>query len=1434
MAVGEAFLSAFLQVLFDRLASREFIDLLRSRKYDDLLEKLKITLLTVTALLNDAEEKQFHSPAVEKWLQMTKDALYDAEDILDELATEALKCKVEAESQASQNQVWSWNLISTPSSRGIESKLKNIIEKLELIAKYKEVLGLKDSIGGRSSGIKQRLPTTSLVDETCVYGRDHDKGLIMDLLLREAPSMNKIGVVPIVGMGGIGKTTLAQIVYNDERVKRHFDLRIWVCVSDQFDVVRVTKTIFRSVTWENTDLNDLNLLQVSLKEKLVGKRFLLVLDDVWNKRNNDWDLLWKPLKTGARGSKILVTTRNRDVASSMGTVPAHHLRGLSSDDCWSLFTSQAFENRNIDFYPNLEAIGREVVDKCEGLPLAAERLGILLRSRQEEDEWKDILNRKIWDLPDDESDILQSLRLSYHHLPAHLKQCFAYCSIFPPGYEFDKDSLVLLWMAEGFVLQPNAKKRLEDVGGEYFLELVSRSFFQESIDKESRFLMHGLMRDLAHIVSGEFCFRLEDNLKDGNQNRIHEKARHSSYLRGRRDVLSKFDAFNGFECLRTFLPLDPTGTIGISYLANQVPRDLLPKLRYLRVLSFNACRLTELPDSIGDLKHLRYLDLSHTAIKTLPDSTGTLCNLQTLILLQCRSLTKLPAEMGKLMSLRHLCMSGSRLKEMPQQICRLKNLQTLSTFTVGKDGGLGIRDLRDMSQLQGSLVISGLQNIVSFTGAMEANLKDKQGLDQLVFEWSNSFEDSVNYVDAEGVPDMSQDSVRGMRSYTQEPAEQTLGRSNSLGSSRNESVETDVLEMLQPHRNIKQITIRDYGGTKFPTWIGSPLLSNLIVLRLSNCSKCSYLPPVGQLPSLKDLMVEGMEGIKRIGAEFYGDGCFSAMPFPSLETLKFDNMLLWEEWSSSGVEGRGDFNNLQKIEIRNCPKLRKLLHHFPALKKMSIMGCEALESLPRVSTVDENLKQGSEFPCLLELSIRTCPNLRELPHLFPSLAMLEINGCQELAELPGLPSICELEVNKFDERVLQSIVNLSSLTYLRMCQISMLTCLLERFFQKLTALEELQIADLGELTTLSNELGLQNLQCLQRMEISGCPFLKELPQSLYELSSLKELRVSKCPSLVSFPATGLPSMLISLEIKDCKDLMFLPEWKMLNNEKAFPLLEYLVIEGCSSLKSLPRGQLPSTLKKIEIHDCMSLESLPEQMQSNICLEFFKISCCHSIMFFSEGTFGLSTVTSSTVMNLKELIISSCKNLESLPGGLHNLKHLDYLEVVDCPLLLSFPEPGLPTKLRSVKISNCRSLKYLPNQMYSLTSLEELRIDGCSSLASFPEGGLPPNLLSLSILDSENLRPSYEWGLHRLTCLMDLSFGGCQGLVSFPEKCLLPSSLSSLHLERLPNLESLPQGMENLTSLDNLEIWECDRLVALPDSSNTLEFGFLGYPLIYSW
>lgn len=364
---------------------------------------------------------------------------------------------------------------------------------------------------------------------------------------------------------------------------------------------------------------------------------------------------------------------------------------------------------------------------------------------------------------------------------------------------------------------------------------------------------------------------------------------------------------------------------------------------------------------------------------------------------------------------------------------------------VGKDSGSGIKEMRNMKQLRGSLQISGLQNIVNFVDAVDANMKEKPELDQVVFQWSNSFDNSLTNEDDEEVkyvPQHQYVSKRGYRStrfpsfretmnaYRQNFMDSRMEASHVVDGSRDERVETRVLEMLQPHENIKKVSIKDYGGTKFPRWIGSPLFVNIKFLKISNCIKCDHMPALGQLVSLKDLIVEGMERMKSIGIEFYGDGHRSVLPFPSLETLKFENMLNWEDWSSSsGVEGGEEFHHLQKIEIQNCPKLRKLSHCFVALKNMSIKGCRELIALPKLPRSHE----GREFPSLLELFIWECPNLSQLPNTLPSLTMLEIDGCQSLDELPKLPLIHDLELKKCKVEVLQSIVALESLSYLRMC-----------------------------------------------------------------------------------------------------------------------------------------------------------------------------------------------------------------------------------------------------------------------------------------------------------------------------------------------------------------------------------------------------------------
>ncbi|KAK9902516.1 hypothetical protein M0R45_001550 [Rubus argutus] len=317
-------------------------------------------------------------------------------------------------------------------------------------------------------------------------------------------------------MGGIGKTTLAQIVYNDARVKEEFDVQAWVCVSDDFDILRITQAVYASITSETCVITELDLLQVKLKEALARKKFLIVHDDVWNENYNDWDRLRRPFGFGARGSKILVTTRNEVVATVMGTLPMYHLNHISEEDGWLLFAKHAFKNAHAlgTEHPDLANIGRKIVKKCNGLPLAAKSLGGLLRTELNMEEWEKILESELWEFSEQESSILPALWLSYHYLPSHLKSCFACCSIFPKDYNFTKSELVLLWLAED-LLQPKKNKMVEDVGEDYFNNLVSRSFFQQSssphnessitkhdlIYSECSFTMHDLMNDLANESS---------------------------------------------------------------------------------------------------------------------------------------------------------------------------------------------------------------------------------------------------------------------------------------------------------------------------------------------------------------------------------------------------------------------------------------------------------------------------------------------------------------------------------------------------------------------------------------------------------------------------------------------------------------------------------------------------------------------------------------------------------------------------------------------------------------------------------------------------------------------------------------------------------------------------------------------------------------------
>ncbi|KAF3588896.1 hypothetical protein F2Q69_00031650 [Brassica cretica] len=337
MIVGEMVLSAFLQALFQTLMSGPFKSFFKRRELNEcVLERLNIALLTISAVLIDAEEKQITNPSVEKWVNELRDVVYHAEDALDDIATEALRLNIGAESSSNrlrQLRVRTLGDFLERNSDHLETRLEKVTMRLERLASQRNILGLKEITAMTP---KQRLPTTSLVDESEVVGRDDDKDEIMRFLIPENGEDSGTTVVAIVGIGGVGKTTLSQLLYNDHRVQNHFGTRVWAHVSEEFDVFTITKKVYESVTSRPCEFTDLDVLQVKLKERLIGP-FLLVLDDLWNENFADWDLLRQPFTSAAQGSRIIVTTRSQRVASIMCSVHVHNLKPLSDGDCWSLF-----------------------------------------------------------------------------------------------------------------------------------------------------------------------------------------------------------------------------------------------------------------------------------------------------------------------------------------------------------------------------------------------------------------------------------------------------------------------------------------------------------------------------------------------------------------------------------------------------------------------------------------------------------------------------------------------------------------------------------------------------------------------------------------------------------------------------------------------------------------------------------------------------------------------------------------------------------------------------------------------------------------------------------------------------------------------------------------------------------------------------------------
>ncbi|RVX00332.1 putative disease resistance RPP13-like protein 1 [Vitis vinifera] len=1226
-----------------------------------------------------------------------------------------------------------------------------------------DVLGLEKGVEGKVSSLEGSTvtPSTPLVGETIVYSKDKEKEEIVEFLLSYQGSESKVDVISIVGMGGAGKTTLAQLVYNDKRVQEHFDLRVWVCVSDEFDVARITMSILYSVSWTNNDLQDFGQVQVKLRDALAGKKFLLVLDDVWNEEYSKWDILRSPFEAGAKGSKIIITTRSEAVAMIMGrTVHLFRLGVLSEDDCWSLFAKHAFKNRKMDQHPNLE-VAKEIAYKCKGLPLAAKVLGQLLQS-EPFDQWETVLNSEMWTLADDY--ILPHLRLTYSYLPFHLKRCFAYCALFPMDYEFEVNELVFLWMAEGLIQQPEGNRQMEDLGVDYFHELRSRSFFQQS-SNESKFVMRDLICDLARASGGDMYCILEDGWN--HHQVISEGTHHFSFACRVEVMLKQFETFKEVNFLRTFLAVLPTAAPeDDEAVCNSTTRELdklLAKFKRLRILSLRGCQISELPHSIGNSMYLRYLNLSLTAIKGLPDSVGTLFHLQTLLLHGCKRLTELPRSIGNLTNLRHLDITDTdQLQKMPPQIGNLIDLRSLPKFIVSKDSSLRITALRNLSQLRGKLSILGLHYAGHIWPSCDAILRDTEGLEELLMEWVSDFSDS-----------------------------------------RNERDEVHVLDLLEPHTNLKKLMVSFYGGSKFPSWIGSSSFSNMVDLNLNHCKNCTSLSSLGRLSSLKSLCIAGMGGLKRVGAEFYGEISPSVRPFSSLETLIFEDMPEWKNWSFPYmVEEVGAFPCLRQLTLINCPKLIKLPCHPPSLVELAVCECAELAiPLRRLASVDKLSLTGC---CRAHLSTRDGVDLSSLINTF------------NIQEIPSLT--CREDMKQFLE-ILQHL------------EIYDCACLekLPDELQRLVSLTDMRIEQCPKLVSLPGIFPPE----LRSLSINCCESLKWLPDGIltYGNSSnsclLEHLEIRNCPSLACFPTGDVRNSLQQLEIEHCVNLESLAKGMMRDasiNPSNTCRLQVLKLYRCSSLRSFPAGKLPSTLKRLEIWDCTQLDGISEKMLQNNtsleCLDFWNYP-------------NLKTLPRCLTPYLKNLHIGNCVNFEFQSHLMQSLSSIQSLCIRRCPGLKSFQEGDLSPSLTSLQIEDCQNLKSPLSEwnLHRLTSLTGLRIGGLfpdvvlfSAKQGFPL--LPTTLTHLSIDRIQNLESLVSLGLQNLTSLKELRFTECLKLHSFLPSEGLPSTVSMLFIRNCPLLSR--SKYEQISSLPSFFVISRETVLEMKNSLSN------GFSLLSLW
>uniref|UniRef100_A0A0D9XS96 NB-ARC domain-containing protein n=1 Tax=Leersia perrieri TaxID=77586 RepID=A0A0D9XS96_9ORYZ len=984
----------------------------------DDLQILERTMRRIHSMLLEAEKHwNTREKSAKLRLEELKELAYDAEEVVEEYEYEVNRRKVEAFERLAAVQAGKIRkrkvhddhcieatIVPVPSDLAVRAR--NVVQRFNEMQGYYDSFTLSENDGDRRiiPDIKSVRQSSSVVFAPVIVGREQDKdNIIRKVFTGEGNRLGGcISVVAIIGMGGLGKTTLAQLVYNDSTVRQSFNLFGWVCVSEHFDVKTVTRKIISSITKRNCDYIQSGELQGKLENLIKDERVFLVLDDVWNERSDLWESLCMPMLASTR-CDIIVTSRNEAVARLVQTTAFYSPNCLSPDDSWSLFKQSAFLDQENACPANLVEIGMRISKKCKGLPLALKTLGSVLRFETNLMKWRGVLESELWDLEESENEVLPALELSYKHIPMHLKLCFISLSLYPKDTYLDESIVVWLWKSL-HLLQCDGTDNRNEIGGLYFSELVQRSFLQQ-LDIHGRMVIHDLVHDLACFLAGEEFYRLERD----EQIEIPRGVRYMSIV-PHPQCKKSIQISNTSQSLRVLIMINDTDI--------ENPEALLLNCKKFRIIQVKNNKFAKvLLDFMGGMKLLRHFTILRNCTDVQLVISNTMSQLFNLKTLDCEPYS----------------LHG---------IGRLTNLQTLPNIHLYKCGCFfNIRELRNMNKIR-QLKMYGLCNITSIRDVNEAHLHSKKDLDILELDFKRGGICEEHKEGADGNQDISTVSsgvileslrphhqslkVLRIKNLDDENFPSWLGSASfsMLTKLQLQTCKSQHLPPLGELASLKSLDIRqmeyvEHIGRQFcsldPRVKGFRSLVHLCFIDMSQLSEWSEVQD-GEFSRLEKLEISSafeLSSLPLVPFSFVHSfklyGCQNLVTFPASATLQTLSISTCDKLKELPA-----LPSLRSLELFRCPSL-VTLNHFPALTTLNLYTGFKEEELHRLMNLhltlvdlsiwSDNLKSikldPHSLPSLRNLEVR-CPNLKNCDALaaLTSLKILNINGSSPELRVP--------------------------------------------------------------------------------------------------------------------------------------------------------------------------------------------------------------------------------------------------------------------------------------------------------------------------------------------------------------------------------------------------------------------------------------------------